>query len=577
MKLTFDLLREQTVGRNTLFETPYGERRLTYADYTASGRALAFVETYMGEIQKYYANTHTEDDMTGAVMTNLLHKAERTIKEKLNGLDNCYVIPSGTGATGAIESFAKIAGIYISPGTRKRVDRIMEKASGKGIEAVLSEKDEAVLAEIPVVFITPYEHHSNILMWREGLAELVQIGLNEEGMLDLDELKEKVADPKYKNRVKIGSLSAASNVTGVRTPVYEAARILHENGALACFDFAASGPYVKIDMNHSETSYFDAVYFSPHKFIGGPGAAGILVVNKAVYDKALPPTVSGGGTVSYVSSFAHDYVDSVEEREKAGTPGILQVIRAALAIELKDAVGIDAIEEKEAYYTAKVLNRFANNPAIEILGPKDADKRISIVSIMIRYKDKYLHPRYLAKLINDLFGIQTRAGCACAGPYGHMLLGIGNARSERFRKFIADGYSSLKPGWLRFNLHYTMSEAEVDFLCDAIEFVGAYGGLFLDDYLMDEKSGDWCHKSFKGNSQMVENFGIMESVNFADKERVKLEASNAEEDYADYLDKAHKMADILSESDNGRFAELEQDSQEKERWFYFKHVMNKVG
>ena len=573
MKMTFDVLREQTIGRNHIFETPYGKRMLTYADYTASGRSLKFVEKYMMEIQKYYANTHTEDDMTGAVMTNLLHKAEKKIKESLNGLDNCYVIPSGAGATGAIETFAKIVGVYITPGTRKRVDEIMKKLSGKGLEESLDSNEADIMEEIPVVFITPYEHHSNILMWREGLAELVEIKLNDEGTLDLEDLKEKVSDPKYKNRKKIGSLSAASNVTGIKTPIYEAAEILHDNGAFACFDFAAPGPYVKIDMNHSEKAYFDAVYFSAHKFIGGPGAAGILLVNKDIYDKNLPPTVSGGGTVDYVSSISHDYTENVESREKAGTPGILQVIKASLAIELKDALGIDEIEKREAVLTERVLGRFAKNPAIEVLGPKDPKKRVSIISIMIKSNETYLHPRFLAKSINDLFGIQTRAGCACAGPYGHMLLGIDEERSETFRKIIADGYSSLKPGWLRFNLHYTMSDAEVDFICDAIEFMAENGELFLNDYQMDIRSGDWTHKNGKEISDLVDSFGIEDSLNFANKEEEPSKEIDIEGQYALYLEEAKKFAEKLVTLENGDYAEYEDEGHKKERWFKFKNAV----
>ena len=323
--VSFETLRNELIGKDFKFETPYGERLLTYADFTASARGLNFIEKYMLEIQKSYANTHTEDDMTGEVMTKILHKSEEIIKAHVNGGDNCYVIPSGTGATGAIECLAKILGIYIPPAAKRTVDNIMKEyyESNKGIDEIIDL--ESYRKYLPLVFIGPYEHHSNILMWEEGIAEVVEIGLKSDGTIDLDELKRILSDQKNKDRLKIGSFSAASNVTGIITPVYEIAEILHENNAYACFDFAACAPYMEINMNKSKTQYFDAVYLAPHKFVGGPGSSGILVINKRVYDNSLPPTVSGGGTVSYVSPYAYDYIDNVQLREMAGTPGILQI------------------------------------------------------------------------------------------------------------------------------------------------------------------------------------------------------------------------------------------------------------
>ena len=578
MNLTFQLLRDETLGKNYMFHTPYGERVLTYADYTASGKSLKFIEKYLLEIQKCYANTHTEDDMTGAVMTNILHKSEKIIKKQLNADKNCFIIPSGTGATGAIESFAKIAGIYIPPATKIRMNEIIKKISNQSMDlnTFLKNADEKFKEDIPVVFIGPYEHHSNILIWRESIAEVVEIELNNEGTLDLEDLEAKVSSDRYKNRLKIGSFSAASNVTGVVTPVYKVAEILHNYGASACFDFAASGPYVEINMNIDEKSYFDAVYFSPHKFIGGPGSAGILVVNSKIYDKSIPPTVSGGGTVSYVSSFAHDYLDNVEEREKAGTPGILQVVKAALAIELKNKVGIDNIIRKEREYTDKVMNRLNKNEKIEILGPTDPDKRISIISLMIKHKDKYLHPRFLAKLFNDLFGIQTRAGCACAGPYGHRLLNIDNERSGIFRNIIHDGCSALKPGWLRFNLHYVMIEEEIDFICDAIEFAAEYGYLFLSDYVVDIKSGDWFHKDFDYSYEIVNNFGVLESMNYVEKDVLSTNDMNSKEKFEEYLSMAKELANTLINNLDNNYFTLDEAFYKNQSWFYYKNSINNI-
>jgi len=573
MSISFETLRNELIGKDYKFETPYGERLLTYADFTASGKALSFIEKYLLEIQQCYGNTHTEDDMTGEVMTKILHKSEIIIKRHLNAEKNCYLIPSGTGATGAIERFAKIIGIYISPATKIRIDNIIKEYINcdKGIDDIIN-KSTDLLINIPVVFIGPYEHHSNILIWKEGLAELVEIGLNQDGTLDLDDLKRKVSDIKYKDRLKIGSFSAASNVTGIITPVLDVAEILHENYALACFDFAACAPYVEINMNKSEKSYFDAIYLAPHKFLGGPGTSGILVINKKLYDKTIPPTVAGGGTVNYVSSFGQDYINNVEEREMAGTPGIIQIIKAALAIELKNLIGIDNIEVKEKYYTQKIIYRLKTNSNIEILGPTDENNRLPIISIKIMHKDKYIHPRYAAKLINDLFGIQTRAGCSCAAPYGHRLLDISDETSKIFREFVEDGISSVKPGWLRFNIHYIMNEDEVDFICQAIEFIAEFGYLFLSDYVVDIRTGKWRHKYYDKKLSIVENFGIKESIKFLDdstnKYIFKQEISRLEE-YEKYFTEAKEYVEQLKEKSNFKLKYLEEEKYNGQGWFYF--------
>jgi selenocysteine lyase/cysteine desulfurase len=569
MNITFETLQNQIIGNNYKFKTPYGERVLTYADFTASGKTLGFIEKYLLEVQKCYGNTHTEDDITGEVMTKILHKSADIIKKYLNADENCYVIPSGSGATGAIESFAKIIGIYIPPASKKRIKNIIDeyKKSNKGINKMMK-NSEKCLSHLPVVFIGPYEHHSNILIWKEGMAEVVEIGLNNDGALNLEELKRKVSDEKYVGRLKIGSFSAASNVTGILTPVFKVAEILHENNAYACFDFAACAPYINIDMNKSDTEYFDAVYIAPHKFIGGPGSSGILVINKKMYDGSIPPTVAGGGTVSFVSPYAYDFINSVEDREMAGTPGIIQILRSALVIELKNYIGLESIEQKERYYTQKVLERLSENKNIEILGPKDVNNRLPIFSIKFKHDGKYIHPRFATKLINDLFGVQTRAGCACAAPYGHRLLDISSENSSIYRYFIKDGMASIKPGWLRFNIHYVMTECQVDFICNAMEFVADYGYLFLSDYIMDLKSGKWKHKSDKEEYATVDRFGIEESLEFIDK--IENEEAvckiNLNDEYERYLAEAENNAKRLKENS---VVELKSFKEEGIGWFYF--------
>jgi selenocysteine lyase/cysteine desulfurase len=567
--ISFNALRNELIGNDFIFETPYGERLLTYADFTASARGLNFIEKYLFELQKSYANTHTEDDITGEVMTKILHKSEKIIKAHVNGEENCYVIPSGTGATGAIECLAKIMGIYIPPAAKRTVDNIMKEyyQDDKGIDDIVNEKD--YLKHVPVVFIGPYEHHSNILMWEEGIAEVVEIGLKSDGAIDLDELKVKLSDRKYKDRLKIGSFSAASNVTGIITPVDEIAGILHDNNAYACFDFAACAPYMEINMNKSKTEYFDAIYLAPHKFAGGPGSSGILVINKRIYDNSLPPTVSGGGTVSFISPYAHDYIDNVQLREMAGTPGILQIFKAALVMELKDFIGLDKIEKIEKYYTEKVFQRLSSIKNIEVLGPADINNRLPIFSLKIKHKDKYIHPKFAAKLINDLFGIQTRAGCACAAPYGHRLLDISEETSHLFRRFIKEEITAIKPGWVRFNIHYLMGESEVDFICNAMKFIAEHGYLFLNEYVLDIKTGNWSHKFHNKPFSTVENFGIVESLKCIDNTNTKAErkvSPKRNEEYKKYLDEAKNHAEQLKEKEI-HFKSF--DEKKYPSWFYY--------
>jgi len=575
MSIKMEDLRNEIIGKDTMIQTPYGERLITYADYTASGKTLKFIEKYLLKLQELYANSHTEESTTGKSMTELVHLSEKKIKKCFNALEDDYIFPVGTGATGAIQKLASILGVYYSPVFKERYDNYMNDKQCHTCEKDFASKffDESHI-EKPVVFISSYEHHSNDLIWRESLAEVVEIDLNDEGYFDLEDLRKKVADPKYNNRLKIGSISAASNVTGIKTPVYEVAKILHENGAYACFDYAASGPYVEINMNKDDESYFDAIYLSPHKFIGGPGSSGLLVINKKLYDISSAPTVAGGGTVDYVSSKGYDFVDDVEAREMAGTPGILQIIKASLAIELKDSLGIKFIEEKEHYFIDKVFNRLVNNPNVEILGPNDAEGRISIMSFNIKSKYGYLHHKLVTKLLNDLFGIQSRAGCACAGPYGHKLLNVDGETSLKYRDVVVNGYNSLKPGWVRVNFHYVMSEREVDYICEALEFIGENGYLFVNEYKMDINSGLWIHKNGDADNKTISNYGVEHSLDFIGKNIFEEEEVDNLAEYEKYFEVAHKLVDKLRTSykhSNNKFID---DNIDKLRWYDFANVVD---
>ncbi|MFX0074020.1 MAG: aminotransferase class V-fold PLP-dependent enzyme [Candidatus Hermodarchaeota archaeon] len=562
--LSLEDVRNAIIGQNFMFQTPYGMRLLTYADYTASGRSLKFIEQFLIKIQKEYANTHTEDDVTGRHMTEILHQAEKIIKRAFNAENNCRIIATGTGATGAISKFQEILGLRLPPATRELIRNLSEESS---IDYFLDQKKFKQLK--PVVFIGPYEHHSNDIMWREAIADVVAIQLTPEGHIDLDDLEHQVSDKKYKNRFKIGSFSAASNVTGLKSPVYEISRILHRHGSIACFDFAASAPYVKIDMNKDFDTYFDAIFISPHKFIGGPGSSGILVFNERVYETSISPTSAGGGTVDFVSSTSIDYSEDIETREKPGTPGVLQTIKAALAIDLKDAIGIETIESKELDYTTRALKRLTKHTKIEVLGPLNPENRIAIVSFMIKHENKYLHPKFITKLLNDLFGIQSRAGCMCAGPYGHLLLNIAEERSQKFRCVTQEGHLGLKPGWCRVNFHYLFTEEEFDFINKSIEFIADYGYLFLSEYSFNIKSGEWSHLIFKDknpiNNPNIESVISSDLKNCFDEESIDRLA-----EFTKYLNEAHKMVEVLNESKE--YQQFDDPKIEELRWFNFLHL-----
>ncbi len=545
-KLNIKSLRAQVIGADATVETPFGDRLMVYADYTASGRCLVLAETYLQNLQRIYANTHTEDDISGRSMTQLLVQAESSIKQSVNAGPNGRIIAVGSGATGAIDKLQQIIGVALPPATRQSLTRMMEDSLGSDAH----EKFTGYLEQHqPVVFVGPYEHHSNEISWRENLATVVEIPMDNEGAIDLLYLEEQLQNPAYQGRKRIGSFSAASNVTGMRTPVHRIASLLHQYGAIACFDFAASAPYVEIDMDpppgkyHGDAS-LDAVFISPHKFIGGPGSMGILVFKEHIYHKDLPPSVSAGGTVDYVGPVSQDFIKDVEEREKAGTPGVLQILKAALAFQIKDHIGVEAIEKREGELVRRTFERWLANPNIEIMGNPDPDRRIGIISFNIKdHRGKYLHPKFVTSLLNDLFGIQSRAGCSCAGPYGHRLLNIDNETSEQYRKWIVKGLCGIKPGWCRVSMHYAMDDLEADFILDAIEFVAAYGHHFLSLYDFDLRSGAWTHKSDRVD---LEGFSLEAALECSGYHKRTLSDQERKYMYSAFLGEAKSLADELA-------------------------------
>jgi selenocysteine lyase/cysteine desulfurase len=544
-KLDFATLRSQVIGADATVATPFGDRLMVYADYTASGRCLGLVERYIHNLQRIYANTHTEDDISGRSMTHLLEQAENGIKRSVNaGPDGC-IICVGSGATGAIDKLQQIIGVALPPATRQKLTAMLTGLLGEEADARFAEH---LRQHQPVVFVGPYEHHSNEISWREGLATVVEVNLDSEGGIDLAHLETLLQDPAYQGRMRIGSFSAASNVTGMRSPVHEIAALLHRHGALACFDYAACAPYVAIDMNPPPDKYagdasLDAVFISPHKFLGGPGSSGVLVFNRRIYHSELPPSVSAGGTVDYVGPDSQDFIIDIEEREKAGTPGVLQTLKAGLAFQIKDHLGVAAIEKRERELLHRTFERWGNNPNIEILGNPDPERRISIVSFNLRDPNgKYLHPKFVTTLLNDLFGIQSRAGCSCAGPYGHRLLGIGYDTSEQYRKWIQKGFCGIKPGWCRISLHYVMDDIEVDYILNAIDFVAAKGHRFMPLYNFDVHTGAWSHKT---DCTCLEGFSLDDALACQGYQSRTLSADERKHLYAAFVTEARRLADEL--------------------------------
>ena len=471
---------EAVVGDDLAITTPFGLRRLVYADYTASGRALSFVEDFIREqVLPWYANTHTEASATGLVTSRLREQARAAVREAAGAGADTAVIFTGSGCTAAID---KLVGML-----QLRIPADLDR------QYALAERIPA--AARPVVLVGPYEHHSNELAWRETIADVVEVPAAGDGRIDLAVLEAELV--RYADRpLRIGSFSAASNVTGVLTDTDAVARVLHRHGALAFFDYAAAAPYVDIAMDglpgEPDTAK-DAVFLSPHKFVGGPGTPGVLLVRRALARNSVP-VVPGGGTVSFVTAHEHAYLDDVEHREEGGTPAIVESVRAGLVMRLKQAVGVPAIQRREHHLLARALDRWRANPAIEILGDTGAD-RLAIVSFTVRSPaGRLLHHNYLVALLNDLLGVQARGGCSCAGPYGHRLLGIDDSRSARFTHTVGAGCGGLKPGWVRVNLNYFLPDDVADYLIEAIDLIATHGWRLLGAYRFDPATGLWHHR-----------------------------------------------------------------------------------
>lgn len=467
-------IRESVIGERQLIQTSFGKKPLVYADYTASGRALTFIEDFISQqVLPFYANTHTETSYSGAQTTAYREQARESIRSAVNGAEDDQIIFTGAGATAAINKLIDILNLRLPAELNERY-RLMDQIDPESR---------------PVVFIGPYEHHSNEIPWRESIADVVVIPLTNLGKLDIAQLESKLEE--YSDRsLKIGSFSAASNVTGLKTEVDQVTALLHRHGAVSFWDYAAAAPYVEINMNPEPAlSSKDAVFISPHKFVGGPGTPGILIVKKQLLQNSVP-AIPGGGTVMYVTPEDHQYIEDHERREEGGTPAIVESIRAGLVFQLQQKVGTERIESLEKGFKQRALSRWKQHANIEILGNSD-EESLSIFSLRLKHQGKDLHYSYVVALFNDLFGIQARGGCSCAGPYGHDLLGMDMSYSRALERELNNGYIVLRPGWVRLNFNYFIDDSTFDYLLSAVELIASHGWRLLPYYQFDADSGTW--------------------------------------------------------------------------------------
>lgn len=452
------------IGEGASVPGPFGPKTLVYADYVASGRAVRQVENFVMEhVLPYYANTHTEASFCGRYSGRTREAGRRIIAGLCGATDDYATIFAGSGATAGLNRLVELLGV-----------------------GEAARKAAAGLCERPLVLIGPYEHHSNILPWRESGAEVIGIPEVAEGGPDLVVLERVLAEA-GNDRVKVGAFSAASNVSGIVTDPDPVSALLRRHGAAVVWDYAGAGPYLPIDMRVGTTCQKDAVVVSPHKFIGGPGASGVLIVRKGAVGMSRP-VCPGGGTVRFVSPWGHEYSGDLVSREEAGTPNVVGDIRAALVFLVKDAIGQEEMDRRHAELRRRALERWSGNPDIEVLGNVTAKHALPVFSFRVRdsVKGSWIHQQLFTRMLSDCYGIQARGGCACAGPYAHRLLGIGEAESARLLEAILAGEEILKPGWVRLNLSVLLNDEKADRIIGAVDNLARAPYPRVSHYLCDE-------------------------------------------------------------------------------------------
>lgn len=470
----FSQYRKNIIGINQEFDSPYGRKKIIYADWIASGRLYEPIENALNEkFYPYVGNTHSESSVTGTTMTKAYAESKRIIKHHVNASQEDVIIFAGFGMTVAVNKFQRLLGLRVCEQLQKYTH--------------IPDDDK------PVVFLTHMEHHSNQTSWLETICEVVIIEPDEQGLVDLNHFEELLK--KFNNRkLKIGSFTAASNVTGIQPPYHLMAKMMHQHGGLCFVDFAAAAPYVDINIHPADPlEKLDAIFFSPHKFLGGPGTSGVLIFDSQLYKRQVPDN-PGGGTVDWTNPWGqHKYIEDIELREDGGTPGFLQAIKTALAVNLKDEIGTKNILAREHELLETAFDRFDKIPSIHILA-QETKNRLGIISFYV----EDIHYNLMVKLLNDRFGIQVRGGCSCAGTYGHYLLHVDPTRSKHIADKINHGDLSEKPGWVRLSLHPTMTNEELDFVLNGIEEVISNVKEWSKDYTYSSKTNEFCHKSQSG-------------------------------------------------------------------------------
>ena len=469
----FNKFRAGIIGINQTFISPFGEKKIIYADWTASGRNYTPIEeVLLNHFYCFTANTHTETNITGSTMTRAYHEAHKIIKAHVNAGKDDVIITTGTGMTGAVNKLQRILGLKIP---EQYITQINFTDDNR-----------------PIVFVTHMEHHSNQTSWLVTIADVININPDENGLVNLDDLERNLK--RFKNRkLKIGAFTACSNVTGIQTNYYEMAKLMHQYGGYCFVDFAASAPYVDINMHPGDDSMkLDAITFSPHKFLGGPGSAGVLIFDSKLYHNKIPDQ-PGGGTVKWTNPWGgFSFYEDIESREDGGTPGFIQTIRAALAIRLKEQMGVQNIRKREEEILKLAFHELRKTRHLHLLA-EDNRNRLPILSFYI----DSIHYNLIVRLLNDLFGIQTRGGCSCAGTYGHYLLHVDYFKSQNITSKIEDGCLTDKPGWVRISFHPTSTNEEVLYVCQSIKYIADNIKELEEHYHYNIETNEFVHKSFK--------------------------------------------------------------------------------